>query len=115
MLWDSFSQHVASTVGAPASQVNVGNSFVSLDLLVDALAQLIAALLLAYPLASTYIRLPSSYPNLAHLFSIIVSTTFLVPLLGLTTGMLHLLFSCIGVYIIVLSLRGPNMPWIAFM
>ena len=72
-------------------------------------------LLAAFPIASLYGRLPAKRYNVAHIFSIAVSTVFLVPVLGLGNGLLHLLFSCVGTYMIVVILRGPVMPWTAFM
>jgi hypothetical protein len=36
-------------------------------------------------------------------------------LLGLGTGLLHLLFSCGVTYLIVVTSRSSNMPWIVFL
>ncbi|WWD17220.1 hypothetical protein CI109_101658 [Kwoniella shandongensis] len=97
MFWDPLFDKVSTLVGAEPDQL-----------------KLIAGLLISFPLGSLYIRLPPSRPNIAHLFSVIVSTIFLVPLLGLGGGMLHLLFSIAGTYLIVVTMKGPNMPWVAF-
>lgn len=70
---------------------------------------------MSFPLASIYVRIPTSRPNLAHIFSLVTSTIFLWPLLGLGKGLLELLGMSIVTYIIVASVRGPNMPWIAFL
>lgn len=76
--------------------------------------QLIFSLLVAFPLGSIFVRLPSAHPNVAHLFSIAISTVFLVPLLGLGGGMLHMLFSSLGTYAIVNGMKDKNMPWVVF-
>ncbi|ODO09822.1 hypothetical protein I350_02040 [Cryptococcus amylolentus CBS 6273] len=97
MFWDPAFNKASAIVGAPPDQL-----------------KLIFSLLVSYPLGSLYIRLPSSRPYVAHLFSIVLSTVFLVPLLGLGGGMLHLLFSSLGTYAIVKYMKGTNMPWVAF-
>ncbi|ORX36566.1 putative member of the MBOAT family of putative membrane-bound O-acyltransferase [Kockovaella imperatae] len=97
MLGDALFEKLASVAGAPISQI-----------------KLISILLVSFPIASLYGRLPAKRYNVAHLYSLIVSLIYLVPILGLGRGTLHLLFSCIGTYLIVVILRGPLMPWTAF-
>ncbi|KAK8864477.1 hypothetical protein IAR55_001727 [Kwoniella newhampshirensis] len=97
MFWDPLFDKASTIFGASPDQL-----------------KLIASLLISFPLGSLFIRLPPSRPNLAHLFSIVVSTIFLVPLLDLGGGMLHLLFSICGTYMIVVTMKGRRMPWVAF-
>jgi lysophospholipid acyltransferase len=77
--------------------------------------QLITTLLVSYPLASLYVYIAGTSANLCHLFSLAVSYIYLVPLLGLHAGFWHLVLSCLGVYLIVVGIRGPHMPWVAFL
>ncbi|WVQ79951.1 hypothetical protein IAT38_002052 [Cryptococcus sp. DSM 104549] len=97
MFWDPAFDQASAVVGAPPDQL-----------------KLIFSLLVSFPLGSLFVRLPPSRPNLAHIFSIAISTFFLVPLLGMGDGMLHLLLSCLATYAISVSMRGPNMPWVVF-
>ncbi|BEI86596.1 hypothetical protein CcaverHIS002_0608830 [Cutaneotrichosporon cavernicola] len=97
MFWDPLFDRISELSGAGADQ-----------------CKLIAALIISFPLASIYVRIPANRPNVAHWFSIITSTIFLWPLLGLGQGLLELLFMSVVTYLIVASVRGPNMPWIAF-
>ncbi|KAL7421613.1 Lysophospholipid acyltransferase [Cryptotrichosporon argae] len=97
MFWDPAFEHVSGWVGAPPDQL-----------------KLIFSFLISYPLGSLFVRIPASRPNLSHLFSIIVSTFVIWPLLGLGGGLVHLLFSIAGTYAIVASSKSRNMPWIVF-
>ncbi|WWD03076.1 hypothetical protein V865_001122 [Kwoniella europaea PYCC6329] len=97
MFWDPLFVRGSELLGAPPDQL-----------------KLIFSLLISYPLGSLYVRLPPSKPYIAHLFSIIVSTFVVVFLLEMKTGMLHLLFSIAGTYIIAATVQGKNMPWIVF-
>ncbi|WVR06969.1 hypothetical protein IAU60_004005 [Kwoniella sp. DSM 27419] len=97
MFWDPFFDRASELAGAPPDQL-----------------KLIFSLLVSYPLGSLYVRLPPSKPHLAHIFSIVVSTFIVVPLLGMGTGMLHLLFSIAGTYLIASADRSKSMPWKAF-
>lgn len=109
MFWDPAFQHVSALIGAPATQLKVRDTPQR-----PTNNQLISALLISFPLASLYVRLPHNRPNLSHLFSIGVTTFFLVPLLNDFGGMMHLLFSCVITYGIVVSSRSSNMPWVVF-
>ncbi|WOO80133.1 Lysophospholipid acyltransferase [Vanrija pseudolonga] len=97
MLWDALFDRVSEAAGAPADQ-----------------CKLIFSMLVSFPLASIFVRLPASRPNLAHLFSLVVSTFFLWPFLGLGRGYLHLLISSAVTYVVVASVRSKHMPWIVF-
>ena len=59
-------------------------------------------------------RLPRSLPDLKHIFSIAVSSIFLLAVLDLWSGTLHLLAGVLATYILTNALRGPNMPWVVF-
>lgn len=76
---------------------------------------MVLAFLVSFPLGSIFVRLPHDKPNIAHAFSLAVSTFFLWPLLGMGRGLLHLLFSCGVTYLIVVFNRSPNMPWMVFL
>jgi lysophospholipid acyltransferase len=110
MFWDPVFDHVSGLIGAPPTQLKV--RFTTHGCFTH--AQLISALLISFPLSSLYVRLPHSRPNLSHLFSIAVTSFFLVPLLNDLGGMLHLLFSCAVTYGIVVGSKSPNMPWVVF-
>ncbi|KIJ19826.1 hypothetical protein PAXINDRAFT_125984 [Paxillus involutus ATCC 200175] len=76
--------------------------------------KLIWCLLVAYPLGSLFIRIPSSQANLKHLFSILVSLFFFIPVLNLQWGFIQLLASILGTYYIAANVKGSSMPWIVF-
>ncbi|KAF8121318.1 MBOAT, membrane-bound O-acyltransferase family-domain-containing protein [Boletus edulis] len=76
--------------------------------------KILSCLLIAYPLGSLFTRIPSSQPNLKHTFNIFISVFFLIPVLNLHWGILHLLGSILGTYFIAANIRGPSMPWIVF-
>ncbi|OCH95961.1 MBOAT-domain-containing protein [Obba rivulosa] len=76
--------------------------------------KLITCLLVAYPLGSVFIRIPSSQPNLRHLFNLSITLIYLIPILNLWFGFLQLLADVIATYYIAKNARGPNMPWIVF-
>ncbi|RXK37066.1 lysophospholipid acyltransferase [Tremella mesenterica] len=97
MFWDPLFEHVASLAGAPPSQI-----------------KLIFSFLVSYPLGSLFVRIPPDRPNLAHIFSLVISLFFYVPLLNLGRGLAHLLFSCAGTYALVVGSRSANMPWMVF-
>jgi lysophospholipid acyltransferase len=48
------------------------------------------------------------------LFSIAVSSFFLLAVLHLYTGVAHLLASAIFTYVVAYYVKGPIMPWIVF-
>ena len=76
--------------------------------------QLIACLLFSYPLGSVYIRIPSSHPELKHVFSIIVTFFYLIPVLGLWGGAIQLLVSVLATYYMAKRIERPSMPWLVF-
>ncbi|OJA12673.1 hypothetical protein AZE42_10144 [Rhizopogon vesiculosus] len=88
---------LASAVGASVDQI-----------------KLISCLLIAYPLGSLFIRIPSSQPNLKHCFNLLVSVFFFIPVLNLSWGFVQLLGSVLGTYFIAANVKSPNMPWIVF-
>jgi lysophospholipid acyltransferase len=76
--------------------------------------QLIACLLISYPLGSLYIRIPTDRPALKHLFNIAVTLFYLLPVLNLYRGLLELLISILGTYVLAATIKGHAMPWIVF-
>ncbi|KAH7904100.1 MBOAT, membrane-bound O-acyltransferase family-domain-containing protein, partial [Hygrophoropsis aurantiaca] len=94
---DAIFNYVASAAGASVDQI-----------------KLISCLLIAYPLGSLFIRIPSSQPNLKHLFNLSVSLFFFIPVLKLHWGFVQLLGSVLGTYFIARNGRSSYMPWIVF-
>ncbi|KAF8607705.1 MBOAT-domain-containing protein, partial [Ceratobasidium sp. AG-I] len=92
-LFDSLS----SALGAPPDQI-----------------RLIFCLLVAYPLSSVYVKLPKNQPGVKHVFNIGVSLFFLIPILRLYWGTVHVLVSAMFTYVVAARLRSPHMPWIVF-
>ncbi|KAG1828849.1 MBOAT, membrane-bound O-acyltransferase family-domain-containing protein [Suillus variegatus] len=88
---------LASAIGASVDQI-----------------KLISCLLIACPLGSIFIRIPASQPNLKHLFNLLVSVFFFIPVLNLSWGFVQLLGSVLGTYYIAANVKGSNMPWIVF-
>ncbi|KAJ6538943.1 endoplasmic reticulum protein [Mycena capillaripes] len=76
--------------------------------------KLISCLLIAYPLGSLFIRIPSEKPVLKHLFNIGVTLFFLFPVLELYSAFFQLLASILGTYYIAKYHHGSLMPWIVF-
>ncbi|KAH9947320.1 MBOAT, membrane-bound O-acyltransferase family-domain-containing protein [Amylocystis lapponica] len=76
--------------------------------------KLISCLLISYPLGSVFIRIPSSRPDLKHIFNISVTLTYLVAILNLWSGFLQLLAGVLATYYVAANVKGPNMPWIVF-
>jgi len=94
---DALFSPIANAVGASVDQI-----------------KLILCLLIAYPLGSLFIRIPSSQPNLKHAFNIFITVFFFIPVLHLQWGFLQLLGSVLGTYLIAAIFRGSGMPWIVF-
>lgn len=78
----------------------------------SSILQLVFCLLIAYPLSSLYVKLPTD--GTRHYYSILVATVFLVGILKLWSGFLQLLFSIVGTYLIVVFNRTERMPWLVF-
>ncbi|KAI0751447.1 MBOAT-domain-containing protein [Daedaleopsis nitida] len=95
---DAFFEPIADATGGSIDQI-----------------KLISCLLFSYPLGSLYIRIPSSHPELKHIFSILVTFFYLVPVLWLWGGALQLLGSVIATYYIALRVQTRNMPWLVFL
>ncbi|KAI9001313.1 MBOAT-domain-containing protein [Trametes punicea] len=95
---DGFFQPIADATGASIDQI-----------------KLIFCLLFSYPLGSLYIRMPASRPDFKHIFSIVVTSFFLVIVLNLYLGSLQLLFSVVGTYYIVQRVQSSRMPWLVFL
>jgi len=76
--------------------------------------KLIFCQLVAYPLGSLYVRIPTSQTTIRHLFSIAVSAFFLLSVLHLWTGVAHLLAGSAFTYLVAYYVRSPTMPWIVF-
>ncbi|KAF5393923.1 hypothetical protein D9757_000377 [Collybiopsis confluens] len=77
--------------------------------------KLISCLLVAYPLGSIFVRIPSSKPHLKHLFNIAVSLFYFLPMLGMYTGFLQLLGDILVTYFVAKSSgKAKWMPWFVF-
>lgn len=88
---------LASVVGASVDQV-----------------KLITCLLVAYPLGSVFVRIPSRLQWAKHLFNISVTFFFCCVVLGLWVGFLQLLASTLATYVIAKYMTGWRMPWVVF-
>ncbi|KAF5357589.1 hypothetical protein D9758_007471 [Tetrapyrgos nigripes] len=75
--------------------------------------KLIFCLLVAYPLGSIYIRIPSDKPTLKHLFSIAVTLFYFFPMLNMYSAFFQLLVDVLVTYYLGKS-HSPNMPWMVF-
>ncbi|KAI0773970.1 MBOAT-domain-containing protein [Fomes fomentarius] len=95
---DAFFQPIADATGGSVDQI-----------------KLISCLLFSYPLGSLYIRIPSSHPELKHIFSVLVSFFYLVPVVRLWGGALQLLGSVLATYYIAKRIQTRNMPWLVFL
>ncbi|KAJ3863661.1 endoplasmic reticulum protein [Lentinula novae-zelandiae] len=78
--------------------------------------KLISCLLIAYPLGSVFVRIPSDKPTLRHLFNISVSLFYFFPMLGMYTGFLQLLGDILITYFAAkFSSTSKIMPWFIFL
>ena len=68
----------------------------------------------AYPLGRLFIRIPSSQPDLKHLFNVLLSLFFLMPILQVPFDVAQILASVLGTYFLVAKIKSLNMPWIVF-
>lgn len=93
---ESVFQPIADAAGAPIDYI-----------------KLFICLLSAFPLAAVFPYLPS--PAAKHLYSLIISFIFLVPILNLYGGFLQLLGSALATYFICMfKVGGKNMGWLVF-
>ncbi|GJJ07177.1 hypothetical protein Clacol_001377 [Clathrus columnatus] len=69
---------------------------------------------LAAATGSIYVRIPRTWPGLKHLFTLIMSFTFLCLVMGLWSGTLQLLGATLLTYFLAATFRGHTMPWIVF-
>lgn len=93
---DSIFQPIADAAGAPVDYI-----------------KLFSCLLAAFPLAAAFPYLPS--PTSKHLYSLVVSFVFFVPILNLYSGFLQLIGSALLTYYICLfKVGGKNMGWLVF-
>ena len=69
---------------------------------------------MSYPLGSVFIRIPNDKPELKHLFNVLVTFFYFIPVLNLFTGFLQLLLDVVGTYVIAANVKGPRMPWVVF-
>jgi lysophospholipid acyltransferase len=75
---------------------------------------MVSTFLLCYPLSALFTRIPSSRPNLAHLYSLAISAFYLGPWLGFGAAVWHLLADCGVAYAAVAVGRGRMVPWGVF-
>ncbi|KAJ6456381.1 MBOAT, membrane-bound O-acyltransferase family-domain-containing protein [Mycena sanguinolenta] len=76
--------------------------------------KLIICLLVAYPLGSLFIRIPSSQPVLKHVFNIAITMLFFFPVLHLYSAFAQLLASVLATFYITKYYHAPAMPWVVF-
>lgn len=88
----------------------------------NSVVQLFFSLLVAYPLAHVYIRIPPAQKTYKHAFSVLVSSFFMYGLFRMKWGLIQLLADSVIVYGIVTSKVGVDnngrgqgwMPWVVF-
>lgn len=116
---DAFFERLESVIGAPVDQIKVGVrlkfQWDSVLTLHWSVGQLIACMLISYPLANLFTKLPRSQPWLRHLFNIGVSSFYLLGVFHLYWGWLQLVVSSLATYVIAKYYKGHRMPWIVFM
>ncbi|OSC98692.1 MBOAT-domain-containing protein [Trametes coccinea BRFM310] len=95
---DPFFEPLADATGASVDQI-----------------KLIFCLLFSYPLGSVYIRIPTAHPEFKHIFSIVITFFYLVPVLNLYVGAIQLLVSVVGTYYLVERVQTSRMPWLVFL
>ena len=71
-------------------------------------------MLVSYPLAHLFTKLPYSQPWLRHLFNIGISTFYLLGVFHLYWGLLQLLVSSLATYMIAKYYKSQHMPWVVF-
>ncbi|KAG8757310.1 lysophospholipid acyltransferase [Serendipita sp. 396] len=76
--------------------------------------KLIFCLLVDYPLANIFIRLPKGNATLKHYFNLSISTFYMFGLFRLYSGATQLLACALATYFIAKIDRSKNMPWIVF-
>ncbi|QRV87504.1 endoplasmic reticulum membrane protein [Ceratobasidium sp. AG-Ba] len=94
---DALFTSLSSVLGAPPDQI-----------------KLIFCFLVAYPLSSIYVKIPKNQPQIKHAFNIGASLFFLIPLLRLYWGTVHVLVSTMFTYIVAARVQSERMPWIVF-
>ncbi|KAG9015485.1 lysophospholipid acyltransferase [Tulasnella sp. JGI-2019a] len=75
---------------------------------------LLACFIISYPLGSGFLLIPKDKPVLKHAYNIGVSLFFLLGMLHLWTGLLHVLASSMITYILAATMKGRAMPWTVF-
>ncbi|KAF9733936.1 hypothetical protein PMIN02_010902 [Paraphaeosphaeria minitans] len=76
--------------------------------------KLVFTFYLSFPLAAVLKRIPDKSPWQKNLFIIAVSLFYLVGLFDLWDGLLTLMISAYGAYLIAAKIDSPFMPWIGF-
>ena len=111
---DALFRPIADLVGASVDQLKVRRSYLGIGPQLTPCTQLIFCLLVAYPLGSLYIRVPSSNPNARHLFSIATAFFFYVPVLNIPDAFAQLLADMLFTYAMARYNTSRNMPWVVF-
>ncbi|KAG8856794.1 lysophospholipid acyltransferase [Tulasnella sp. 330] len=75
---------------------------------------LLACFVISYPLGSVFLLIPKDQPALKHACNIGISVFFLLGMLHLWTGMLHVVGSAMATYILAAVMKGRAMPWTVF-
>ena len=61
-----------------------------------------------------FIRIPNDQPNAKHLFNVVITLFYFIPVLNLWSGFLQLLADVLATYYIAQNVKGKTMPWIVF-
>ena len=105
---------LASALGASVDQIKVLLKTCGTIPHTDTVRQLISCLLIAYPLGSLFVRVPTSQPALRHLFSVVVAVFFFFPMLQIYSAFFQLLGSILATYLIAKYDKSSRMPWVVF-
>jgi lysophospholipid acyltransferase len=106
--------YVGQLLGASRDQLKVGISLYACQMHAHGTFQTIFCLLINFPLANLFIRLPKGYPVLKHVFNLSISAFYMFGLFRVHATVLQLLVSATATYLIVQFDKSKKMPWIVF-
>ena len=111
---DSVFLPLANAAGASVEQIKVTVCSIIPATSTTDRVQFISCLLVAFPLGSVFVRIPSSQPALKHLFNIGITLFFFFPVLKVYGAFFQLLASVMATYTVTKYDRSSRMPWVVF-
>lgn len=81
----------------------------------EASLKVLICTLLSFPFSAIYKRLPDHRYSLKNWYNVLVSAFYIFGILNLRSGLVTLLISSMGCYVITRYLRTPSMPWVNFL